>query len=165
MASIKGTQTEKNLLTAFAGESQANRKYLAFAKKADQDGFPQVAKLFRAAAAAGVGPRRQRCFSGGRPGPGETLRRGGLPNRGRCRRTWAGYVAGLLLSRPWGRGEVGGQEQPRPDARWEQHQQHRGEHAETGIDAVNWCIVVGHFVVQILAAFLNVDFGFFRQSQ
>jgi len=41
-----------NLKTAFAGESQANRKYLAFAKKADQEGFPQIAKLFRAAAAA-----------------------------------------------------------------------------------------------------------------
>ena len=44
--------TVKNLQDAFAGESQANRKYLAFAKKADLDGFPQVAKLFRAAAAA-----------------------------------------------------------------------------------------------------------------
>jgi len=41
-----------NLAAAFAGESQANRKYLAFAKKADQDGFSQIAKLFRAAAAA-----------------------------------------------------------------------------------------------------------------
>ncbi|MDQ1257403.1 MAG: hypothetical protein QG656_2007 [Candidatus Hydrogenedentes bacterium] len=45
-------KTDDNLLAAFAGESQANRKYLAFAKKADSDGFPQVAKLFRAAAAA-----------------------------------------------------------------------------------------------------------------
>jgi len=44
--------TKENLQDAFAGESQANRKYLAFAKKAEQDGFPQVAKLFRAAAAA-----------------------------------------------------------------------------------------------------------------
>ena len=44
--------TVENLQEAFAGESQANRKYLAFAKKADQDGLPQVAKLFRAAAAA-----------------------------------------------------------------------------------------------------------------
>jgi rubrerythrin len=41
-----------NLKAAFAGESQANRKYLAFAKKADVEGFPQIAKLFRAAAAA-----------------------------------------------------------------------------------------------------------------
>lgn len=44
--------TNENLQAAFAGESQANRKYLAFAKKADTDGFPQVAKLFRAAADA-----------------------------------------------------------------------------------------------------------------
>ena len=44
--------TNENLKTAFAGESQANRKYLAFAKKAEQDGFPNVAKLFRTAAEA-----------------------------------------------------------------------------------------------------------------
>ncbi len=44
--------TDKNLKEAFAGESEANRKYLAFAKKADEDGFPQVARLFRAAAEA-----------------------------------------------------------------------------------------------------------------
>jgi rubrerythrin len=44
--------TIDNLKAAFAGESQANRKYLAFAKKADADGFKQVAKLFRAAAEA-----------------------------------------------------------------------------------------------------------------
>jgi rubrerythrin len=44
--------TMDNLQAAFAGESQANRKYLAFAKKADDDGLPQVAKLFRAAAEA-----------------------------------------------------------------------------------------------------------------
>lgn len=44
--------TENNLQEAFAGESQANRKYLAFAKQADRDGYPQVARLFRAAAAA-----------------------------------------------------------------------------------------------------------------
>ena len=44
--------TQDNLQDAFAGESQANRKYLAFAKKAEDEGFNQVAKLFRAAAAA-----------------------------------------------------------------------------------------------------------------
>jgi rubrerythrin len=44
--------TSDNLQDAFAGESQANRKYLAFAKKAEADGFPQVAKLFRATAEA-----------------------------------------------------------------------------------------------------------------
>ncbi|GAB6280943.1 MAG: rubrerythrin family protein [Thermovirga sp.] len=45
-------RTMKNLETAFSGESQANRKYLAFAKKADEEGFHQTAKLFRAAAEA-----------------------------------------------------------------------------------------------------------------
>ena len=44
--------TEGNLKEAFAGESQANRKYLAFARKADQDGFPNVARLFRTAGEA-----------------------------------------------------------------------------------------------------------------
>jgi rubrerythrin len=44
--------TNENLKNAFAGESQANRKYLAFAKKAEADGYPQVARLFRAAAEA-----------------------------------------------------------------------------------------------------------------
>ncbi len=46
------TKTEDDLKAAFAGESQANRRYLAFAKKADAEGLTQVAKLFRAAAAA-----------------------------------------------------------------------------------------------------------------
>lgn len=46
------SQSEKNLKEAFAGESQANRKYLAFAKQAEQEGYPQAAKLFRAAAEA-----------------------------------------------------------------------------------------------------------------
>jgi len=44
--------TQSNLKEAFAGESQANRKYLAFAKKAEQEGFATVARLFRAAAEA-----------------------------------------------------------------------------------------------------------------
>jgi rubrerythrin len=44
--------TQEILAAAFAGESQANRKYLAFAKKADVDGLPQLAKLFRATAEA-----------------------------------------------------------------------------------------------------------------
>jgi rubrerythrin len=45
-------KTDENLKAAFAGESQANRMYLAFAKKADEEGLPQIAKLFRAAAEA-----------------------------------------------------------------------------------------------------------------
>ena len=44
-------KTQENLMTAFAGESQANRKYLAFAQVADKEGLTQVAKLFRATAA------------------------------------------------------------------------------------------------------------------
>ncbi|MFX0038482.1 MAG: rubrerythrin family protein [Promethearchaeota archaeon] len=46
------SKTEEGLKEAFAGESQANRKYLAFAQQADKEGFPQIAKIFRAAAAA-----------------------------------------------------------------------------------------------------------------
>jgi len=46
------SNTRDNLETAFAGESQANRKYLFFAEKAEQEGHKQVAKLFRAAADA-----------------------------------------------------------------------------------------------------------------
>ncbi|MFC1558237.1 rubrerythrin family protein [candidate division KSB1 bacterium] len=46
------SKTEENLSSAFAGESQANRKYLAFADRAEADGYSQVARLFRAAAAA-----------------------------------------------------------------------------------------------------------------
>jgi rubrerythrin len=52
MAEVEGSKTLENLREAFAGESQANRRYLAFAKKADDEGHPQVAKLFRAAAEA-----------------------------------------------------------------------------------------------------------------
>ena len=45
-------KTDENLKAAFAGESQANRMYLAFSKKADEEGLTQIAKLFRAAAQA-----------------------------------------------------------------------------------------------------------------
>jgi len=45
-------KTESNLQEAFAGESEANRRYLFFAEKADKEGYPQVARLFRAAADA-----------------------------------------------------------------------------------------------------------------
>lgn len=45
-------KTKENLKEAFAGESQANRKYLAYGERAAKDGFAQVAKLFRAVAAA-----------------------------------------------------------------------------------------------------------------
>ena len=45
-------KTDENLKVAFAGESQANRRYLAFAQKAEEEGFTQAAKLFKAAAEA-----------------------------------------------------------------------------------------------------------------
>jgi len=47
MAQLKGTKTEQNLKDAFAGESQANRRYLYFAKHADIEGYPEIAGLFR----------------------------------------------------------------------------------------------------------------------
>jgi rubrerythrin len=46
------SKTEKDLQEAFSGESQANRKYTAFAKKAESEGYKQIARLFRAAAEA-----------------------------------------------------------------------------------------------------------------
>lgn len=46
MASIKGTQTEKNILTAFAGESQARNRYTYFSKQARKEGFIQIADIF-----------------------------------------------------------------------------------------------------------------------
>jgi rubrerythrin len=47
MAKLNGTKTHGNLKEAFAGESQANRRYLYFAKQADIEGYPEVAGLFR----------------------------------------------------------------------------------------------------------------------
>ena len=47
MAGLKGTHTHENLKEAFAGESQANRRYLWFAQKADIEGLPDVASLFK----------------------------------------------------------------------------------------------------------------------
>jgi rubrerythrin len=47
MTDLKGTKTHENLKEAFAGESQANRRYLYFAKQADIEGYPDIAGLFR----------------------------------------------------------------------------------------------------------------------
>jgi rubrerythrin len=47
MANLNGTRTHQNLKDAFAGESQANRRYLYFAKQADVEGYPDIAGLFR----------------------------------------------------------------------------------------------------------------------
>ena len=55
MSGLKGTNTEQNLKDAFAGESQANRRYLYFANKADVEGYPEVAMLFRSTAEGETG--------------------------------------------------------------------------------------------------------------
>ena len=55
MPSLKGTKTHENLLEAFAGESQANQRYLWFAQKADVEGYPDAAALFRSVAASETG--------------------------------------------------------------------------------------------------------------
>jgi len=47
MPSLEGSKTHENLKEAFAGESQANRRYLYFARKADIEGYPEIAGLFR----------------------------------------------------------------------------------------------------------------------
>ncbi|NDF84216.1 MAG: hypothetical protein EB144_03980 [Actinobacteria bacterium] len=54
MAKLNGTKTHENLKHAFAGESQANRRYLWFAQKADVEGYPDAAALFRSVAEGGV---------------------------------------------------------------------------------------------------------------
>ena len=76
--SLKGTKTEKNLLTAFAGESQARNRYTYFASQAKKDGFEQIAAIFTETAdqekehakrffkfLAGRRSRNHRCFSRG----------------------------------------------------------------------------------------------------
>jgi rubrerythrin len=55
MAGLNGTKTHDNLKEAFAGESQANRRYLYFAQKADVEGYPDVAALFRSVAEGETG--------------------------------------------------------------------------------------------------------------
>jgi rubrerythrin len=55
MASLNGSKTHQNLKDAFAGESQANRRYLYFANKADVEGLPEVATLFRSTAEGETG--------------------------------------------------------------------------------------------------------------
>jgi rubrerythrin len=55
MPDLKGSKTHHNLKEAFAGESQANRRYLYFAQKADVEGHPDVASLFRSVAEGETG--------------------------------------------------------------------------------------------------------------
>jgi rubrerythrin len=55
MPNLKGTKTHENLKAAFAGESQANRRYLYFAKVADVEGYPEIAMNFRETAEGETG--------------------------------------------------------------------------------------------------------------
>ena len=55
MPDLQGTKTHENLKEAFAGESQANRRYLYFAQKADVEGYPDIAALFRSVAEGETG--------------------------------------------------------------------------------------------------------------
>src|SRR5688572_33158310 len=55
MSKLKGTKTQQNLKDAFAGESQANRRYLYFAKVADVEGYPEIAGNFRETAEGETG--------------------------------------------------------------------------------------------------------------
>jgi rubrerythrin len=55
MPELAGTKTHENLKEAFAGESQANRRYLWFAQKADVEGYPDIAALFRSVAEGETG--------------------------------------------------------------------------------------------------------------
>ena len=55
MPALQGTKTHDNLKEAFAGESQANRRYLYFAQKADVEGYPDIAALFRSVAEGETG--------------------------------------------------------------------------------------------------------------
>ncbi|MCI2413988.1 MAG: rubrerythrin family protein [Candidatus Aramenus sp.] len=50
MKSLKGTKTESNFMEGFKGESMANRRYLYFAKRADEEGYPEIAALLRSIA-------------------------------------------------------------------------------------------------------------------
>src|SRR5256712_5001620 len=76
--SLKGTKSHTNLKEAFAGESQANRRYLYFARVADIEGFPDMAGLFKDTADAETGPAfRHLDFlkEGGGPGTDEPIRK------------------------------------------------------------------------------------------
>jgi Rubrerythrin len=55
MGQLKGTKSHENLKQAFAGESQANRRYLYFARRADIEGYPDVGGLFRDTSEAETG--------------------------------------------------------------------------------------------------------------
>src|ERR1700752_4953953 len=76
MKNLKGSKTEGNLKAAFAGESQANRRYLYFAQKADVEGFNDVAAVFRSTAEGETGHAHghlEYLEEGGDPATGEPI--------------------------------------------------------------------------------------------
>jgi rubrerythrin len=85
MPNLLGTKTHQNLKDAFAGESQANRRYLYFAKQADIEGYPEVAGLFRDTAEGETGHAH---------GHLDYMRKAGDPATGMA----IGEVAEMLLS-------------------------------------------------------------------
>ncbi len=58
MPALKGSKTEQNLKDAFAGESQANRRYIYFARKADIEGYNDVSAVFRSTSSLGRGTQK-----------------------------------------------------------------------------------------------------------
>ena len=73
---LKGSKAEDNLKAAFAGESQANRRYLYFAQRADIEGHNDVAAVFRSTAEGETGPSRSVVPGGTRSGTRACLYRG-----------------------------------------------------------------------------------------
>src|SRR3954467_13728103 len=76
MPELEGSKTHENLKEAFASESQANRRYLYFAQKADVEGYPDVAALFRSVAEGETGHafgHLDLLAQVGDPGPGEPV--------------------------------------------------------------------------------------------
>ena len=89
MAKLKGSKTEDNLKAAFAGESQANRRYLYFAQKADVEGYNDVAAVFRSTAEGETGHAHghlEFLEEVGDPATGEPIGNTGAEPQGRDRR-------------------------------------------------------------------------------
>src|SRR6266568_2539447 len=76
MANLKSTKTHQNLKDAFAGESQANRRYLYFAKVADVEGYPEIAMNFRETAEGETGEAHE--YTDMYPGMAKTAREEGF---------------------------------------------------------------------------------------
>ena len=90
--SLKGTKTEDNLKAAFSGESQANRRYLYFAQKADVEGYNDVAAVFRSTAEGETGHAH---------GHLEFLEETGDPATGRIERFLTGPKGGEVTGMTW----------------------------------------------------------------